>query len=452
MSYLGMIPVDHCTPYVDPMNTKSRAMGALRIVLLGLLAGWVLYVLGIYFAFSSSDPITYGDSAAVSDSIDLATYFFLAAVAVFGIAALYGKQKAQSLIGSGDPHAWPVYYHAFAALIISTALGVIAVVSIFMSLLMTEFTDVTARLVNTYLPIVLFSALVVTFLLRGFVFRRALPAIPVATTPEPAKRGDSTRASALAYSIPIVCATIAAITAGLIYDFTGTSLTVWLWVVIFAFVGAGIIAGTYFGSQLPERSGAYGLNFAWVIAFTVVGSAMAFGYGAASVDYLHQSSGMSIEAYPDQGADSSFDASGQQLDPRSQVTLVLEPEGKTLDTFTTDVDGWFYETGEFPADLSAGEHTLTLTGSSRDGSELKASLPFTVEDSQVTLAETNSNYVEMSKTLPVTLGWALERALPALLLLLLVATVIHTTLPLRARAGTTREGEQTSVRRELGEV
>lgn len=421
------------------MNTSPRALAALRIALLGLLVGWVLFIFGMHASFTSPDSDV---TTEAPSTVDFATYFFFGAVAVFGSGALYAKRRAQRFVAEGLPLARPVLFHAVAALIVAITIGAWAVLLIFFDLLVTDYSNLTLRVVNTYLPIVLFTALVVAFLLAGFVFGRApagAPERPLPPAAAPAPEPD-TRASALAYAIPIIAAAVAALVTGLIYDLTGTSLTAWMWVLVLTLVAGGIIAGTYYGGSLPTSSGAYGLNFAWMIAFTAVGALMAFGYGAAGVHHLHLQSGAGIDAVAD-STHTRIDVNGTGLEPRSRATLTLEPAGTELREIAVDNEGWFYEEVGLPEDLTTGDHDLVLGAVAADGSALEATLTFTVSGDEIFIDDAQTAYDSLDKTLPVSWNWLAGRILPAFLLLALVAVVLHTTIPMRARSALVRKNE-----------
>lgn len=406
-------------------------MSALRVTLLGLIVAWILFVAGFHVAMSP----TYDDRAGLGD-LNPATYFFFGAIAALGLAGLYTKRKAQSQLLAGDPVARAVYGHGFGALIVASVAAGLAVVSIFFSLVNTEPASIGVRILNLYLPIVLFTALLVALLLSGFVFGGRVP-VPHPVHPvapdRPGPSPSDTRSVAWAYSIPIIAGALAAILAGIVYDATRTSLNVWMWLLILTIIAAGIVLGTHFSSKEPSAAGAVGLNTGWTIAFVIVAGAMAFGYGASSTDQLHLNANLSIDAFP---ADSGWqlDVSGSGLAPDSELTLTVDPSGTRIQTYPVDSDGWVYEERAFPADLPAGEHRLTLRGTTADGGELEAILKVTTDgSSDVMLTGQSHSFDEYSATLPVSWGWFGSKVLPAFLMLLVVTALIDVTLVLRSR-------------------
>src|SRR5690625_4856422 len=211
------------------MNQSSGAMAALRIVLVGLLGGWALFVAGGFVQERGS-----GHGPATADTYDWSIYVFLAAVALFGGACLLGARRARRAAPAEPVLGRAAYHHAIAGLIVAAAAGALALAVVFFSLFASDPDTVLIRVVNAYLPIVAFTAVVVALLLAGVVFRGPAPTSPpapgppapgpVAHLPPPA----DTRNSALAYAVPIIVAALAAIATGVVYDLTDTSLTAWV--------------------------------------------------------------------------------------------------------------------------------------------------------------------------------------------------------------------------------
>lgn len=411
------------------MTTASRALRSFWITVLGIVGAWALFILGVYFLY---DLNTYVDGVEV-ESFDRSVYFFLAAVIVGGGAALWTKRRTQRLLDPTSAVARSVYQHSVAFLIAATVAGAWALFAVFVNLLFTDSTSVTLRIVNTYLPIVLFTVVVVYFLLAAFVFNRPLaPAPLLAATPAVAAPAASDRRNALAYAVPIIGGALGAIIAGIIYDLTGTALTAWLWAIVFAIVATGIIAGTRFASTPSSSDGAAGLNFAWVIAFVVVSLTTAFGYGAASVDDLHLKANLTIDAYAYEG-DSLLSVNGSQLDPDSEVVITAEPGGRTVSSVKPDPDGWFYEEADVTEYVADGVREFAVEARASDGSTFMGSLTVDVEDGRIVLDDDGSAYAEFSTDLPASPGWFVKDLLPGLVMLLTGLAVMYVTIPLRAR-------------------
>lgn len=402
------------------MKTASRALSSLRIALLGIIGAWALFIFGVHYLFDQDE------------SVNWSVYFFLAAVIMGGGAALWAKRRTQKLLDPPSAIARSVHQHAVAILIAATVAGAWALFIIFVNLLITDHTNVVLRIVNTYLPIVLFTIVVVYFLLAAFVFNRAAAPAPqpVPTRSVPASP-DATGRSALAYAVPIIGAAVGAITAGIIYDVTGTALTAWLWAIVFVIVAVGIIIGTHFASS--GSSGASGLNFAWVIAFVVVSLATAFGYGAASVDELHLEANLTIDAY-DYDGDTLLSVNGMELDPASEVVITAEPDGQTVASVKPDSDGWLYQEVDITEYVAARVQEFNVEAHASDGSAFTGSLTIEVDDGRLVVDDDASAYVELSKNLPASPGWFVKDLLPGLVMLLTGLGVMYLTVPMRARS------------------
>lgn len=99
------------------------------------------------------------------------------------------------------------------------------------------------------------------------------------------------------YALPIIGTTIAIVLGLFVRDFTHTELTTWIWVLIQAIVGTGLVFGTWYsnladgyrsksGNKIGATEGARGMNFVLSIIWSVAVTIMAFSLGAAAVDKL----------------------------------------------------------------------------------------------------------------------------------------------------------------------
>jgi heme/copper-type cytochrome/quinol oxidase subunit 2 len=145
------------------------------------------------------------------------------------------------------------------------------------------------------MPIILATAIVVFVLLKAFVFRAGGPVDDGEDKP---KMSERQKALALGYAVPILCTAFAIILGLFIYDATRTNLDTWVWVLIIAIVGIGVIAGTRFAAQARQArveaprpktalaAGAATLNFVLSIVFGVAVSFMAFTMGSTAIGKL----------------------------------------------------------------------------------------------------------------------------------------------------------------------
>jgi heme/copper-type cytochrome/quinol oxidase subunit 2 len=155
--------------------------------------------------------------------------------------------------------------------------------------------NVGQRLLWTYLPILLATGVVVYVLLRAFVFRSGVAAADGEDKP---KMSERQKALALGYAVPILSTAFAIILGLFIYDATRTNLDTWVWVLIIAIVGLGVIFGTRFAARARQArvevpkpktalaAGAATVNFVLSIVFGAVVSIMSFTMGATAIEKL----------------------------------------------------------------------------------------------------------------------------------------------------------------------
>jgi heme/copper-type cytochrome/quinol oxidase subunit 2 len=153
--------------------------------------------------------------------------------------------------------------------------------------------NLTVRLFDVYIPILLATGLVVYILLRAFVFRKQ-----VVKGAKKERMSESEKALGLGYAVPIIATAIAIIFGLAVYDVTRTDLEVWVWVIIQVIIVSGILLGTRFSTKAksakaaPPRAratlaaGAANLNFVLSIVFGVTVSIMSFAFGAAGIEKL----------------------------------------------------------------------------------------------------------------------------------------------------------------------
>jgi hypothetical protein len=437
-----------------------KARHAIALPLIALAVSWSIFMIAVYTELFVT-PV-YDDSGTwigEEPAIQAAPYLFFLAVAVFAAAAVVAQRIAiRQRIAEGADERLPRSAHRFATLSIVIALGVGAVqgISVFLEGFNTygpRSDDLGLRLATTYLPIILYTSLVVAVLLIGFVFRKdSLPksddkALLVEDTTH-ADKPDAQRSLGAAYAVPIIAVAIALIFGLIVFDVTGTNLEVWVWVIIQVMIGAGIVAGTIFGEKAvaggpagsSSRSritrGARGLNFVLSIVFGAVVSLMGFGYGASAIDSLRISPSFYVEILAAPGATLSnveLAASGWDLEEDSTVSVMLEQPARSLLSGDAGHRGDFYQTAPMPQDLEAGDYTLIGSATSADGRPLSRELEFTLSDN----GEVDWDYyrndqfkyeMEDSRILEPGLPWFLNDLLPALVLILLAQTGVFLSL------------------------
>lgn len=402
------------------MNTKSLA--GLRILLIGFLVAWILYMMGMY-------------QGTKETPYDIVTYIWVAATTALGLASLLAKRRAVKSLGTGDPHAVSVNLHAIAGIIISMVIAAWAIVALFISMFTTEYTNATERLVNTYIPIILFTALLVVLLLYGFVFNMGPEQdqpFPYSTPPHPrpAEPLENTT-NALAYAIPIIGGAIAAIIAGIIYDVTGTKLTAWIWVIVIAIVTIGLILGTHFSSKLSRPAGAHSLNAAWTIALAAVVGLMSMGFGASAIEELRVYSNLGINVYDDGSQTPQIEVNGNGLKPRSEV--VVEVNGETVHTSSADAEGWYWVENIKDIDFPHGDSEIVASGTTKNGVPLTAKAIANTNENGTFMKNEKDAYASYTSSAEITGSWIVSHLLPAFLMALAVTIVLYVTELQRVR-------------------
>lgn len=461
--------------------SPKSAKHALQILLSSAVLGWLLFIAALYTDAVIETGREIGDAYTF---VRPSNYLTFAAILIFAAGALWAKKKLQSISHDAVSVSTLVksaQRFASTALIIALVLSASTAISVFMQGFFEATNDfnVPVRILNSYLPIVLYTALVVAVLLAGFVFKRHQdPAAiesdieqppssesfanadsngqSVATTPLPAAQ----RSIALSFAIPIIAVAIALILGLIVYDVTQTAIEVWIWVLIQALVAAGIITGTFYakkslsarplsaGPPAGPSVGAKNLNFVLSIVFVSVVSLMSLTYGLIAVDQLRVQTDLSIyasEKDPNglqdslemvQFEDMTLQINGSDLQRNSTATMTVEPGGIQIFDAKVDRDGYLWGEEEFPTDIEQGEYTLQLQAESSDGLEMTVELEVIFhDDGTVSLPNGyDANYSEdISRLMPLSASWFFGDLLPAFLLFVLAISVVYTTLLVRNR-------------------
>lgn len=452
--------------------SRAAARRALVTILLSAVVGWGLFVLAIFTDMVVESGLT-SEQLYGFDRIDIvrpSKYLIFAAIALVALAAVYAKNRMRAQLASPSPASrltGATEAFAGSVIIITLVMSALMALSVFMSSFFDSSDDVgvVTRVLDAYLPIVLFTALAVTVLLAGFVFTRHLPQVETEDQPtEIVPMGDpqSQRTTALAFTVPIVAVAAALIFGLIVYDLTQNTLPVWIWVVVQAGVGAGIVAGTVYAAQATEARrqglgrptgaslGAKNLNLVLSIVFAGAVTLMSLGYGAAAVEQLRSQPTLALNSYAEptgitdpSGAapleSITIDASGSDLARNSEAKMGLTPGGGTLATTKVDSDGFLWISESLPTELDSGEYSITLTAEAGDGEALELELTFVVDDegtATIIGQPSVSLGVEAATLLAPSLGWVVTDLLPALLMVVLAALTLYVTLTARNRDAT----------------
>jgi hypothetical protein len=273
---------------------------AILAPLVGLIGGWKFFMFAIYaglfvYPIYDAQGMYQGDEQIIRPS----TYLFLSGIVIFGLLALYGQRlalRARSLAGVDDALARAAHRFTNFAVIVALVAGAFFAIGNFLGAFNTYIDreeNLTVRLFDVYIPILLATGLVVYILLRAFVFRKQVV--------KGAKRegmSESEKALGLGYAVPIIFTAIAIIFGLVVYDVTRTDLQVWVWVIIQVIIVSGILLGTRFSTKAKSAkpaaprprptlaAGASNLNFVLSIVFGVTVSFMSFSFGAMAIETL----------------------------------------------------------------------------------------------------------------------------------------------------------------------
>ena len=273
---------------------------AILTPLVGLIGGWKFFMFAIYaglfvYPIYDSQGMYQGDEQIIRPS----TYLFLSGIVIFGLLALYGQRlalRARALAGVDDALARAAHRFTNFAVIVALLAGAFFAIGNFLGAFNTYIDreeNLTVRLFDVYIPILLATGLVVYILLRAFVFRKQ-----VVKGAKKERMSESEKALGLGYAVPIIATAIAIIFGLAVYDVTRTDLEVWVWVIIQVIIVSGILLGTRFSTKAKSANaappqtratlaaGAANLNFVLSIVFGVTVSFMSFTFGAMAIETL----------------------------------------------------------------------------------------------------------------------------------------------------------------------
>ena len=442
--------------------TPSPARGTILITLGSVVIAWALVIAAAYTELFVNPVYDQGVYVGDEPAIKASTYLLFSAVTAVAIAALVSQRRAiRARIALGVNTRLPRAVHRFTTLtiIITVVIALIVGISVFL----TSFEwanrneDIGLRFLTTYLPIILYTALIVSVLLAAFVFRKdSLPkASPMSFTPEEdesSEGSDNSRMLGVAYSVPIVALAIALIFGLVVYDITQAPLERWIWVIIYVIVATGIVSGTIAGeiaiANEPRKSvtrmrvsrSARILNFVLSLVLGAVVLIQSFVTGAGAVGGLKITPQVWIDAYPvmvDTQEEMRGLVNGYDLEPGTEVTVTGDAFEGTLISGRVGPDRSFYGEEAIPGPLEPGEYTLTASATAYGGEPLERSITFTITDDGTydMDAVKPQEFRDPEPTLiDPTWRWFGRDFAPATVMLLLGLTAIYLTLTERNRA------------------
>lgn len=454
-------------------GARAAARRALLLVLTSAVAAWALFVVGSCISLLISRPTDASFGYIAPGSIEYPRLVYVAAVAVFGIGSLIALRRAARLraAGASTALARPVQRLASTSIIIAAAISTIVCISLFFSGFLAGDSETRAltQSVNLYLPIVLHTALVVTLMLAGFVFTprgradggdsnsnsavaasdSTAAAAEVVASAEPSE--DAQRATALGFAVPLITAAAALIAGLIVADVIGSATPAWLWTIVLAVIGAGIVMGTRMSRRALEQQrtdrprgpavGARNLNFVFSIVLVSSATFLSFGYGVAAVNALQASPWLSVNVFSgvkDSGSDSAsatWSVNGSDLSAGSDVLAVFLPGSIVPAQVTADHNGWVTAEGPLPSTLAAGDYQFKALGTARDGREIEAVATFTVSvDGNVEESDGSYGYSDIPpQIIAPSARWVFAELVPAGFMLLIATLVVGLTITTRAR-------------------
>lgn len=357
-------------------TSRRSAAGALALIMTAAFVAWALFVAGKYVEIL--DMV--GDVwSGTTQQVSASPYFMLGAMAVLGIGALIARRMVSNLRARDVQQtvlAKPVQGLATIVMLVAAVLAALSVATLALGGLFNygEPPAPLVRLLNVYLPIVLYTALILVLILVGFVFSPAAAKLaasqlrgatgdaagraqgpsgvitPRIITAESLQGGGAQRAAApeeadqqqqqvadqqrvaaaksrqsaaaMAFAIPIIATAVALLLGLIVFDLTTSAPQVWIWVIIVTIVGAGVFVGTMLARQGERASGrssgvavgARWLNFCLSIAFAAFASGLAMGYGSAAVSSLDIAPSVYVYAYDERADHFGYEGEAVELD------------------------------------------------------------------------------------------------------------------------------------------
>jgi hypothetical protein len=317
-----------------------------------------------------------------------------------------------------------------------------------------EDQGISLRLWTTYVPIILYTAVIVAVLLVGFVFRKdSLPRTVTGSTAQvDGEKGDTdvdNRALGAAYAIPIIAGAVALIFGLIVYDVTGTRLETWIWVIIHVILATGIIVGTIFAERAIRgdvdpvssrtritRSSRI-LNFVLSVVFIAVTLGMGYGMGSSAISGLRIAPQLWVEVFP--GASENVEdvivsVNAFDLSSGTPVTVTIEPSGVELISGEVEQFRDFFGQENLPGDLEPGDYSVEAQATGFGGDDISRTVRFSVTDDGLVEMKslTGGMWVEPEGTvIAPTWSWGLRDMLPTLVIFLIGLTTTYVTLTRR---------------------
>ncbi|MFM6973723.1 MAG: hypothetical protein ACKOXM_01035 [Agromyces sp.] len=405
----------------------------------GILA-WLIWMWASYLDAQQLSSTPYGEPMPGSDRIDFSALLHVLALAILGAGAFIGRRLAimalRDNLEAASRQSLPVYRFTTTVVAGATILTAIAAIAVFMTGFGGGHSGEAAsrRLLEVYLPIIGFTAVVVFLLVTLFTMRapkrERATMLPEAASPDAVAKSSLL---ALAFSIPIVATAIGMTTGLLVFDLTNRAPEVTVWLLIMAFIGAGLVAGSILSARalngLGTDSEGYGagvaarrVNFVLSIVFVLATLIMSTSYGQSAMSKLTMNASLNVNLY-DSGSAIELDVSGYALQRNASVTATLTPPGEVVLSGDASADGQYYDMKTLTSLSEPGDYTLRVESTASDGAALVSEQTVTVSDDGHLTGSKGTAVANATSALTPDGAWIALDFLPPLGLLVLAESV-----------------------------
>ncbi|HLP22791.1 MAG TPA: hypothetical protein VK139_01975 [Microbacteriaceae bacterium] len=414
------------------MGTTLRGHARIAALpVIGITLGWLLWM---WATLLDNDVAWAGGSGMRVGGVSWSTLLRFAAIMLAGLASYLARRVAIAMAGHVDPNDVRVrglvrYSTTFVA--IALVVSSFSAIGVFLTGFATgEQTAVMTRLINLYLPIIGYAALVILLLVSLFLSR---PPRVVANMPEDDTDGEGVeqrrKTLAAAFALPVATAAFAMIVGLIVVDLTGRGPEAVVWLGIMTAVGAGLLTGTRFAANssralAPTSDGfrasvaATRVNFVLTVLFVAVTFAMSVGYGMAAVSKLQMFASLNVNAWSD-GATARGSVDANRLKLNSRIVVKMTPGDVVIIDDSVQSDDWLSQEFRIDTPLQPGDYTLEAHATAADGRDLNAKQDITVAKDGTWSSSTGGFGDSHSASLTPNAEWVTLDAAPAVGLLLL---------------------------------
>ncbi len=171
------------------LSSRQLSINSLLMIAIGATSWWAITIISNYSdlfyddyryelveedsPIKGEEPFSYYESI-YDPQIAPSTYLTIVSILVFSMTALWARRIAQRAITLYEPNrlSKTAAVWSFISVVIAMLMGVIFTLATFIeSLAQSENVDLTTRLLNTYVPILLTAGILLFVVLRAFVMK-----------------------------------------------------------------------------------------------------------------------------------------------------------------------------------------------------------------------------------------------------------------------------------------